>query len=86
MKKPVAPISTNEIRGTAARMGAAATLSTGTQIIRSKNGFVAMRVSTLMTTDQEAQIQVGVDAIERTVEAEFEKLASRVLRVEMRKR
>lgn len=62
------------------------TLSTGPQIIRSNHGHVAMRVSTLMTTAQEARIQAGVNEIETMVEAEFEKLASRVLGIEMRRR
>lgn len=59
------------------------TLSTGRQIIRSKNGHVAVRVNTLMTQAQETQFQVGMNNIERMVEAEIEKLSSKVLKIEM---
>lgn len=62
------------------------TLATGKQIIRGKHGHIALRVGTLMTTDQEERLQAGVDAIEAMVEAEFEKLSTKVLRVEMVRR
>jgi hypothetical protein len=59
------------------------TLTTGKQIIRSRNGHVAMRVNTLMTTDQERRVQAGVNDIENMVQVEIEKLASKVLGIEM---
>jgi ATP phosphoribosyltransferase len=61
------------------------TLSTGKQIIRSKSGFIAMRVSTLMTKDQERAIQFMVDELEAKVEAEFTKRASEILGIEVKK-
>jgi hypothetical protein len=61
-------------------------LATGRQIIRSKNGHVAVRVNTLMTEAQETQFRAGMNDIEAMVEVEIEKLSSRVLKIEMRGR
>jgi hypothetical protein len=61
-------------------------LASGKQIIRSKNGLIVVRVSTLITKDHEQRIQELVDELGDRAEKEFMERAGKILGIEMRKR